>query len=77
MEVEWGDVGRRVKLDTLRDGEPFLDCAEELFVKTNTRADDDRHYCLRIREGWLVKVASKAMVRPIGAKVVVTRGEGT
>jgi hypothetical protein len=77
MEVEWDAGGRNVALHTLRDGDPFLDGDNDLYVKTNTRADDDRHYCLRIREGWLVKVARDAMVQPIKAKVVVTRPGGT
>jgi hypothetical protein len=77
MEVEWDDVGHRVKLDILRDGEPFLDCAEDLFVKTDVRADASRQYCLRVRDGTLARVAHDAIVRPIRAKVVVTRREGT
>jgi hypothetical protein len=75
MEVEWGETEQEVKLETLRYGDPFLDGFGILTVKTDTRADAGRWYCLHIRDGRLVRMATNLMVRPIGAKVVVTRRE--
>jgi hypothetical protein len=77
MEVEWGEPERKVQLESLPHGEPFLDDDGVLMVKSDTRADAGRWYCLQIRDGLLARVASNLMVRPIGAKVVVTRREET
>jgi hypothetical protein len=77
MEVEWGEPERKVQLETLPHGESFLDNDGVLMVKTDTRADAGRQYCLQIRNGQLMRVATNLFVRPIRAKVVVTRREET